>query len=385
LQAEAETLLQGKAGAVVALDPNNGEILAMASSPTFDPNWFVVGMRQEQWQTLITNPFRPLENKAIQAEYPPASTFKIITAIAGLEEGAIDAGTTMFCPGYYRYGNRIYRCWKHAGHGSVNVVQALEQSCDVFFYQVGEAVGVDTLAKYAKAFGLGDLTGIGLAQEAKGLVPTKDWKLRRLGEPWQGGETLSVSIGQGFDLVTPLQLAVMVATVGNGGTRFRPQLIRTCDPAPADGIPAFQPEIAGHVAISDTTLSLVREGLWDVVNKRSGTAWRSRLENLEFSGKTGTAQVVGRPPAGVEDEEQIKEMHKDHAWFVAYAPSVHPQIAVAVIIEHGEHGSSAAAPIASKVIETYLGGGEDVTGMDVTPGASIEKAGQTGNGGGNIE
>lgn len=385
LQAEAEALLQGKAGAVVALDPNNGEVLAIASSPTFDPNWFVVGMRQEQWQTLITNPFRPLENKAVQAEYPPASTFKIITAIAGLEEGAIDAGTTMFCPGHYRFGNRIYRCWKHSGHGPVNVVKALEQSCDVFFYQVGEAIGVDTLAKYAKEFGLGDLTGIGLAQESKGLVPTKDWKLRRLGEPWQGGETLSVSIGQGFDLVTPLQLAVLAATVGNGGTRFRPHLIRNCDPVPEDGFPAVQSEIAGQADISAVTLSLVRQGLWDVVNKRTGTAWRSRLQNLEFSGKTGTAQVVSRPPAGVADEEQIKEMHKDHAWFVAYAPSVQPQIAVAVIIEHGEHGSSAAAPIASKIIETYLGDGGDGTDMDAPPGAARVDAGQTGSAAGNIE
>jgi penicillin-binding protein 2 len=385
VQAEAEALLQGKAGAVVALDPNNGEILAMASNPTFDPNWFVVGMRQEQWQALITNPYRPLENKAIQAEYPPASTYKIITAIAGLEEGAIDAGTTMFCPGYYRYGNRIYRCWKHAGHGPVNVVRALEQSCDVFFYQVGEAVGVDTLAKYAKAFGLGDLTGIGLAQEAKGLVPTKDWKLRRLGEPWQGGETLSVAIGQGFDLVTPLQMAVLAATVGNGGTRFRPRLVRNCDPVPEDGSLAIQAEIAGHVDISEATLSLVRQGLWNAVNKRTGTAWASRLKEMEFSGKTGTAQVVGRPPAGIEDEEQIKEMHKDHAWFVAYAPSVRPRIAVAVIVEHGEHGSSAAAPIASKVIETYLGGSDDVAGLEMAPGAPVENAGQTGIDGGDGE
>ena len=183
LQAEAEALLQDKTGAAVAIDPNNGEILAMASSPTFDPNWFVTGMRQEQWQSLITNPYRPLENKAIQAEYPPASTYKIVTAIAGLEEGVIDAETTMFCPGFYRFGNRVYRCWKHSGHGEVNVVQALTQSCDVFFYQVGEALGVDTLAKYARAFGLGELTGINLSQESKGLIPTKEWKLKRLGEP----------------------------------------------------------------------------------------------------------------------------------------------------------------------------------------------------------
>lgn len=385
LQVEAETLLQGKAGAVVALDPDNGEILAMASSPAFDPNWFVVGMRQEQWQTLITNPFRPLENKAIQAEYPPASTYKIITAIAGLEEGAIDAGTTMFCPGHYRFGNRIYRCWKHAGHGPVDVVRALEQSCDVYFYQVGEAIGVDTLAKYAAEFGLGDLTGIRLAQEAKGLVPTKEWKLRRLGEAWQGGETLSIAIGQGFDLVTPLQLAVMVGTVGNGGTRFKPRLIRSCDPALESGSPDIEPEIASRLKISETTLSLVRHGLWNVVNKRTGTAWGSRLSNLEFSGKTGTAQVVGRPPAGVEDEEQIKEMHKDHAWFVAYAPSVHPRIAVAVIVEHGEHGSSAAAPVASKIIETYLGVGDDMTGLEASPDGAAKDAGQTLNAPANIE
>jgi penicillin-binding protein 2 len=385
LQAEAETQLQDKAGAVVALDPNNGEVLAMASNPTFDPNWFVVGMSQDQWQTLITNPFRPLENKAIQAEYPPASTFKIVTAIAGLEEGAIDAGTTMFCPGHYRFGNRVYRCWKHSGHGLVNVVQALEQSCDVFFYQVGEAVGVDNLAKYAGEFGLGDLTGIGLSQEAKGLVPTKDWKLRRLGEPWQGGETLSVSIGQGFDLVTPLQLAVLAATVGNGGTRYRPRLIRNCDPVPEDDLAVLQPEIVDSLKISAGNLSLVRQGLWNVVNKRTGTAWGSRLQKVEFSGKTGTAQVVGRPPTGVEDEEQIKEMHKDHAWFVAYAPSVQPQIAVAVIVEHGEHGSSAAAPIASKIIETYLGVGEDTAGSNGASGAAAEPAGQAGGAGGNME
>jgi len=369
LQAAAEALLQGKTGAAVAVDPNNGEILAMASSPTFDPNWFVTGMRQEQWQALITNPYRPLENKAIQAEYPPASTYKIVTAIAGLEEGVIDAHTTMFCPGFYRYGNRVYRCWKHAGHGEVDVVQALAQSCDVFFYQVGEALGVDTLAKYARALGLGELTGINLSQESRGLIPTKEWKLKRLGEPWQGGETLSVSIGQGFDLVTPLQMAVLMATVGNGGTRFKPRLIHRVDPVSEDESIDKQAEGAARFSISDTTLALVRQGLWDVVNQRTGTAWRSRLEDIEFSGKTGTAQVVGRPPDGIEDEDQIKEMHKDHAWFVAYAPSVKPRIAIAVMVEHGEHGSSAAAPIASKMIQTYLGGAGDMSTLGASPAA----------------
>lgn len=367
LQVTAEKLLQDKSGAAVAVDPNNGDILAMASSPTFDPNWFVVGMSREQWHSLITNPYRPLENKAVQGEYPPASTYKIVAAIAGLEEGVIDANTTMFCPGYYRYGNRVYRCWKRSGHGNVNVVQALTQSCDVYFYQVGEALGVDTLAKYAKAFGLGDVTGINLPQESKGLIPTKEWKLKRLGEPWQGGETLSVAIGQGFNLVTPLQMAVLTATVANGGTRFKPRLIRDTTPVSEGETFDRQPEVAEHISISDTTLSLVRKGLWAVVNQRHGTAWRSRLENIEFSGKTGTAQVVARPPEGLKDEEQIKEMYKDHAWFVAYAPSVDPRIAIAVLVEHGEHGSSAAAPIASEMIKAYLGGDDAMAVLSSQP------------------
>ncbi len=361
LQSEAEKLLEGKSGAAVAIDPNNGEILAMASSPAYDPNWFVIGMRQGQWQSLITNPFRPLENKAVQAEYPPASTYKIVTAIAGLEEGVINAGTTMFCPGYYRFGNRVYRCWKHSGHGEVDVVKALTQSCDVFFYQVGEALGVDTLAKYAGQLGLGRLTGIDLPQESKGLMPTKQWKLKRFGEPWQGGETLSIAIGQGFNLVTPLQMAVLVATVGNGGTRYKPRLVHRADPVVQGESFNLEPEVAAQLKISDTTMSLVHKGLWDAVNDRRGTAWHSRLKDIEFSGKTGTAQVVGRPPEGIEDEDQINELHKDHAWFVAYAPSVNPSIAIAVIVEHGEHGSSAAAPVASRMIQTYLGGDADVS------------------------
>jgi penicillin-binding protein 2 len=368
LQETAEDLLQDKAGAVVAIDPHNGDVLAMASSPTYDPNWFVSGMRQEQWQALINNPFRPLENKAVQAEYPPASTYKIVTAIAGLEEGAIDANTTMFCPGFYRFGNRIYRCWRHAGHGDLNVVGALEQSCDVFFYQVGQAVGVDRLAWYANGCGLGRLTGINLVEEAKGLIPTKAWKEKRFGEAWQAGETLSLAIGQGFNLVTPLQMALLVAAVGNGGTRYRPRLIRSFSAGPADEAEQIQPQVVGRIPASDSTLALVHQGLWDVVNQRHGTAWHARLKHLEFSGKTGTAQVVGRPPEGVEDEEQIKELHKDHAWFVAYAPSVDPKIAIAVLVEHGEHGSSTAAPIASKIIQTYLGVDEDAVKLEGSPG-----------------
>jgi len=359
LQRTAEQLLDGKAGAAVAIDPRNGEVLAMVSAPTFDPNWFVSGMSREQWQSLIGNPFRPLENKAIQAEYPPASTYKIVTAMAGLEEGVIDANTTMFCPGHYAFGNRVYRCWRKAGHGEVDVVKALAQSCDVFFYQVGEALGVDVLARYAKACGLGELAGINLDRESRGLVPTKAWKRKRLGTSWQAGETLSVAIGQGFDLVTPLQMAVLTAAVGNEGIKYRPHLIKEIQTTGTgeEGQENIQPPAAqDKLPFSPETLAIAHQGLKDVVNHPRGTAYQARLKQLEFSGKTGTAQVVSRSVVEGLEEDQIKDMFKDHAWFVAYAPSENPQIAVAVIVEHGEHGSSAAAPIASKIIETYING-----------------------------
>ena len=374
LQEATEQLLQGQAGAAVAVDPDSGEILAMASSPSFDPNLFTVGMSHDEWNALISNPARPLENKVIQAEYPPASTFKIVTAMAGLEEGVIDVNTTFFCPGFYRYGNRVYRCWRHAGHGEVNVVQALAQSCDVFFYQVGEALGIDRLAWYAKASGLGSTTGINLDREGRGLIPTAAWKRKRMGVSWQGGETLSVAIGQGFDLVTPLQMAMLIAAVGNGGTRYRPQLIKRRESAENKIVFESKPVVVGQLPIHAENLALVREGLFDVVNELKGTAHRSKIQGLEFSGKTGTAQVVGRKPEGDEpDAEQLKAL-KDHAWFVAYAPSEKPSIAVAVLIEHGEHGSSAAAPVAREMIRNYLHLPEDQMSAEIR--AAIKEAAQ---------
>jgi len=358
LQTIAEESLVDKAGAVVAMDPNNGEILAMASNPTYDPNWFVVGMTPDQWNSIITNPFRPLENKAIKAEYPPASTYKIVTAIAGLEEGVIDANSTFFCPGHYKYGNRIYRCWRRAGHGEVDVVKAMEQSCDVFYYQVGEALGVDRLAKYAKACGLGVLSGVDLDQESKGLVPTKAWKRKRLGTAWMGGETISVSIGQGFNLVTPLQMAKLTSAVANGGALLKPNLIKSMQSLQDKSVIEAEPTILGRLPIKPETMALVKKGLWSVVNRNRGTAHASQLRSIEFAGKTGTAQVVGRKAVEGLDEDQIKLMHRDHAWFVAYAPAENPRIAISVIVEHGEHGSTAAAPIAKELIVAYLGIGE---------------------------
>ncbi len=354
LQKKAESLLRGVAGAAVAMEPNSGHILALASSPSFDQNHFAIGMSHDQWDTLISNPFRPMENKAIQGEYPPGSTYKIITAIAGLEEGVIDVNTEVFCPGHYRFGNRTYRCWKKGGHGQVEIIKAITESCDVFFYKVGELLGVDRLAWYAKAGGLGFPTGINLDKEAKGLIPTAAWKKKRVGVPWQRGETLSVAIGQGFNLATPLQMVGMTAAIANGGTRYKPIIITAVKTPDGRLLHQSQPQVAGKVPISAATLELVKTGLWAVVNSDHGTARGSRLADIEISGKTGTSQVISRKKDDTQPEEERPAHLRPHAWFVAYAPSEDPKIAVAVLIEHGEHGSSAAAPVARELIKTYL-------------------------------
>jgi penicillin-binding protein 2 len=359
VQKKAEALLTGVAGAVAAMDPQTGQILALASSPSFDQNIFVDGMSHEQWDALVSNPLRPLENKVIHGEYPPASTFKIITAIAALEEGVIDKNTTFYCPGYYKYGNRVYRCWRPAGHDSVNVVKALAQSCDVFFYQVGQKLGIDRLSMYAIASGLGSPTGIDLDHEASGLIPTKEWKKRRTGVAWQGGETLSVAIGQGFDLATPLQMLVLTSAVANGGKIYQPLILKSVYSPEGSVILESKKQLTGKLPVSKKTLEIIKEGLWNVVNNKKGTAWIAHVEGLDISGKTGTAQVVGRSKEHGLSEEKLSQRLKSHAWFVAYAPSVDPKIAVSVIVEHGGHGSSAAAPIAKEVIKTYFGQDEN--------------------------
>jgi penicillin-binding protein 2 len=356
VQMKAEELLTGVIGAAVAIDPHTGQVLAMASNPSFDQNKIVSGMTHEQWQAVVSDPLKPLTNRAVQGEYPPASTYKILTAVAGLEEGVIDENTEFCCPGHYRFKGRDYRCWRRGGHGCLSLVQAITQSCDVYFYQVGQAVGVDRLAWYAKAFGLGSPTGIELANESSGLIPTAAWKLKRTGEPWQEGETLSLAIGQGFNLVTPLQMAGLVAAVATGGTRYKPQLLRRIETAQGRVTFQSEPEVIGRVPISPRTVELIRQGLWEVVHSDKGTAKGARFFDLQISGKTGTAQVISRKddeePA--DEDAEVADHLKAHAWFVAYAPSDAPRIAVAVVVENGEHGSSAATPIAREIIKSYL-------------------------------
>ena len=354
LQHRTEELLDGVVGAAVAIEPGTGQILALASSPSFDQNFFVGGITHEQWNLLISNPFRPMSNRAIQGEYPPGSTYKIITAIAGLQEEVIDDKTSFNCPGHYRFGNRVYRCWKKGGHGKVDIIKAVEESCDVFFYQVGQRLGVDRLAWYAKAFGLGTPTGINLDQEAHGLIPTAAWKKKRTGVAWQKGETLSIAIGQGFNLVTPLQMAVLAAAVANGGHRYQPMILDRIKMVDGQMLQKNEPKLIGKLPVSPSNLDLVKRGLWKVVNGENGTARGSRLADIDISGKTGTSQVISRKEDEMLPEEDMPAHLRAHAWFVAYAPSEKPGIAVAVVVEHGEHGSGAAAPIAKEMIKTYL-------------------------------
>ena len=367
LQRRAEELMGERDGAVVAIDPANGDVLVMASTPSFDQNDFIGGISTKKWRALMEDPGRPMNNKAIQAEYPPASTYKIITALAGLEEKVIDRYSTSYCPGYYKFGNRRYHCWAKHGHGEIDVVDALAQSCDVFFYQTGEKLGVDALAQYAAGAGLGRATGIRLAHERAGLIPTAAWKKRRFKEPWQAGETLSISIGQGFDLVTPLQMAVFMAAVGNGGTLYKPRIVSAIKETKGTIIQAIEPEITGGLPASKENLDIVKNGLLKVVHGDRGTARRIRIKGLEIAGKTGTAQVFSRKAGEKFENEKLGRTLQDHAWFVCYAPAENPKIAIAVIVEHGEHGSSAAAPVASDLISTYLGLGQEKGTSDAPP------------------
>ncbi len=350
-QTAAEKAMEGKQGAVVALKPTTGEILAMVSRPAFNPNEFANGVESQYWARLVTNPYFPLNNRAIQGVYSPGSTFKIIMAAAALKEGVIDENTVFNCPGHYTLGRKVYHCWKQGGHGNITLLHALEQSCDVYFYNVGMRLGVDKIYEMAVHFGLNNKTGIGLDNEKRGLVPNTAWKLKNRREQWMAGETLSTSIGQGFNSVTPLQMARVISAVANDGWLPTARLTRLRDDEARD------PDALGshNVGVQKKYMQLIRDGLFLVVNSPLGTARVARIPGIEVAGKTGTSQVVKLH----EDDrkrslESIPEKYRDHAWFVAYAPVNDPKIAVAVLVEHGGHGGSAAAPIARDVIAAYL-------------------------------
>ena len=356
LQQVASGAFGEKIGSLVAVDPNNGQILAMISRPSFDPTSFSRGIPTLIWNRLISNENHPLRDKTIQDHYQPGSAFKVITAITALEEGVIDEHTHIHCPGVIKIGNRQYHCHSRHGHGDISVVRAITQSCDVFFYRVALRLkSVDDLAKWAWAFGLGKKTGIDLAGEVPGLIPTEEWKRKRLRQAWNPGETAAVAIGQSFVLTTVLQLANLYAALGMGGERYRPYVVDRIESSDGQILKHFSPERVGEVKISPKTLALVKEGLWGVVNTSHGTAYSQRLPGMDMVGKTGTSQVIRISADKIYQKcELMKFRDRHNAVFVAYAPLQHPLISVAVMSEHTCHGGTAAAPIVRAVIKKYL-------------------------------
>lgn len=338
-------------GASVILDPRNGEVLAFTSVPAYDPNAFAAGIDRATWASLNTDPLRPLQDRAIQGRYSPGSTFKMSVAAAALEEGIITPDFKVYCPGHATFFGRPFKCWKASGHGTIDLRHAIEQSCNVYFYTVGNMVGIDKIHKWATLLGLGVKSGIDLPNEVQGLVPSPEWKKARTGEKWYAGETISVSIGQGQVSVTPVSMAVMISTLANGGTRVTPHLLRAVD----DGNgwqAAPTPDPQSKVEMKSETVQAIREGLHMVVNG-AGTGGAARLAGRDVSGKTGTAQVISYEGSKAAKGKTNQDL-RDNGWFVFFAPRDNPQIAGVVFVEHGGHGGTWAAPIAKHVMETFF-------------------------------
>jgi penicillin-binding protein 2 len=355
VQSFATERLRGQSAAAVVLDVTNGDVLAFVSSPGFDPNVFNVGLSSAQWKALTEDPLKPLLDKVIAGQYAPGSTFKIVTALAGLHYGVIKPEDKVYCTGRIFLGNHAFHCWKKEGHGSMNLRLGLKHSCDVYFYEVARRLGVDRIATIAEKMGFGQDNGLELPNVKTGIVPSSGWKIATTGVPWQGGETLITGIGQGYLLATPLQLAVMVARVANGGLNIRPHLLRSVGP-----------ELKGRalpepLGLDPTHLALVRDGMNAVSNEPGGTAFGSRiadLPGLALAGKTGTTQVRRITKAerdkGVIKNEDLPWEQRDHSLFVAFAPVKAPRYGIAVVVEHGGAGSKAAAPAARDIMREVL-------------------------------
>ncbi|MEJ5300701.1 MAG: penicillin-binding protein 2 [Thermodesulforhabdaceae bacterium] len=350
VQYKAEEIMKNVEGVVVAVDVKTGAVIAMVSSPSFDENLFVKGIKPEDWKMLNSDPRHPLLNRAIQSAYPPGSTIKPFIALAGLQEGLIGKSDSVNCPGFFRFGNRDYRCWKKGGHGGVDLYRAITESCDVYFYNLGNRLGITKLSIYFKMFNLGSPTGIDLPVEKSGIVPDPEWKLRFLRQPWHKGETISVSIGQGYLSVTPIQLAVAYAAIASDGVLKKPFLVEKIE---GEGKSKGVSGESKKIPIKSDYFKLVKMGLEGVVKDQRGTAHRIWKESLPIAGKTGTAQVI-KFAERVENESKIPKQFRDHAWFAGYAPTSDPEIVVVAIVEHGGHGGSAAAPIVASVIEEYF-------------------------------
>ena len=347
LQQKAYELYGEESGAAVLMDVNSGEILAFVSTPSYDSNDFAQGVGGDFFRTLLNDEKSPLMNKAVAGLYSPGSTFKMVVALAALEAGIITKDSKVFCSGKTQLGNHLFHCWKKSGHGALNVVEALQHSCDIFFYDVAQKLGIEKIAAMARRFGLGLPTGIEAGGEKSGLIPDKKWRLERFGEPWQTGETLIAGIGQGYILTTPLQLAVMTARLVNGGREIRPTFVRP---------DAEELKNIRRISVNKNYLEIVKEGMCAVVNRPGGTAFASQFNynGKRMCGKTGTTQVrrisMKERQSGIVKQEDLPWKYRNHALFVGYAPQDNPKYAVAVLVEHGGGGSAVAAPIGSKLL-----------------------------------
>lgn len=355
MQRVAYEALKGKSGSLVAIDVETGEVLAMVSTPAFDPSQFSRGLTSEYWNSLITNKEKPMGDRSIQNHFSPGSTFKPFTAIAGLETGIIEPNTKLRCHGSLKFGRRTYRSWKRYGTEKMAVSDALKNSCNIYFYKIGTELDIDDLAKYANMFGFGKRTGIALPREVSGLIPTKDWKKRTKGEVWQQGETLSCAIGQSYVLVSTLQLANAYAAIATKGKLYKPFIVKEVLDQQNRVIKSYKPELMNEIKLKDSTWDSIREGLYRVANVPGGTAWWKRGSGNQMAGKTGTSQVI-RAQSAEQLYSKCADMdykYRHHGVFVAFAPFDKPKIAVAALVEHG-CSSGAAVPIVEKVVNTYM-------------------------------
>jgi len=344
VQRAADQILQGKTGAIVAMDPRNGNILALASAPCFDSNLFSRGINLADWRSFTSHPYNPLLNRAIQSQQPPGSIFKIVTLVAALEEKKISPEYTFFCPGFFVLGNRRFHCWKREGHGNITLREALVYSCDTYFYNLALKIGINSLVKYAELLGFGIATGFDLEGEKSGLLPSPAWLRKKRGATWQGGDTLNFCIGQGFLQSTPLQMAAIYSGITQNGTIFRPRLLLQTKNEGGD--------ILKKYSLSDTTFRFLKEALFGVVHDPHGTGYNARVPGMLVAGKTGTAQVVSlkrKPKKG----SPVPRHLENHAWFLAFSPVAAAEIVVCVFLEHGGSGGRNAAPVAREVLKAY--------------------------------
>jgi len=353
LQRFAHNLLQGKTGAIVMLSTKTGEVLVMESSPGFNPQVFSNPLQKEEWKRLEQDPAHPLYNRAIQGNYPPGSIFKLVVALAGLEGKYITPETEVKCKGIFRLGRAQFKCWRENGHGIVKFRRAIVESCDVYFYTLGNLIGIDQISRFAYMLGLGLKTEIGLDQESRGLLPSTSWAEKVLKQVWNPGDTISASVGQGYILVTPLQAAILAMVIANEGELYRPIIVQKL--SSIDKNKAYPPELIQKLGVAKENWLLVKSAMTGVVNEPKGTAyWTVRSNKVQIAGKTGTAQVVKLKQFEGVSESKIPYQFRDHAWFIAFAPAENPEIALSVLVEHGGFGSSGAGPLAKALVEKYF-------------------------------